>query len=101
MLDVPPPFADDLKALEKANPVVSDPRRWSEACQDAKAFLAQWGAEAQRIGWRAEEIFGLHPSAPLARYDRMGLVWALKGRVVIELTEKAAILEGATNFYRQ
>jgi hypothetical protein len=26
------------------------------------------GREAERLGWTAEELFGLHPRAPMARY---------------------------------
>jgi hypothetical protein len=28
-------------------------------------------------------LFGLHPVAPLARYEAMGLVWILRGREVV------------------
>ena len=35
------------------------------------------------LGWRPDELFGLHPDAPMGRYDRMGLIWMLKGKRVM------------------
>jgi hypothetical protein len=49
--------------------------RWHQFISDAGTFLDQWSREAERLGWRAKELFGLHPVAPMARYDRMGLIW--------------------------
>jgi hypothetical protein len=37
-------------------------------------------------------IFALLPAAPMARYDRMGLLWLLKGERVVELTATTAKL---------
>jgi hypothetical protein len=33
-----------------------------------------WADGAEQLGWTLEELFGLHPDAPIARYDRMGLL---------------------------
>jgi hypothetical protein len=52
-------------------------------------------------GRTAEEFFGLHPKAPMARYDRMGLIWMLKGERVVALTATAARLSGGLTFYRK
>jgi hypothetical protein len=68
---------------------------------DAGIFLDQWGREAERLGWAAEELFGLHPDAPIARYDRMGLLWMLKGQRVLALTARGARLSDGLRFYRK
>jgi hypothetical protein len=70
--------------------------------RDAKAFLAQWGAEAARLGWTTEDVFGLHAAAPNARFDCMGLVPLLNGREVTSIAaDKATIAtaSGATITY--
>jgi hypothetical protein len=68
---------------------------------DADIFLDQWGREAERLGWRAEELFGLHPDAPMARYDRMGLIWMLRGETVVNITATMARFSGGLTFYRK
>ena len=68
---------------------------------DAGIFLDQWGHEAERLGWTAEALFGLHPAAPLARYDRMGLIWMPKGECVVALTATGARLSDGLRFYRE
>jgi hypothetical protein len=69
---------------------------------DARQFLETWGERACELGWTGEELFGLDPVAPLARYDRMGLIWFLQGREhVTELTATAAQLSGGNSFYRR
>jgi hypothetical protein len=39
-----------------------------------------------------EELIGLHPTAPMARYDFMGMLWMLRGERVSQLTDKLARL---------
>jgi hypothetical protein len=59
---------------------------------------------ARALGWTARELFGLHatPARPhpnyrrLSRYDETGLIWLLRGRPVIALTETTAAIHGAT-----
>lgn len=92
------PFADEFASLMKANPTI-DPRRWEQAKSDAAEFLADWGDRAAELGWTAEELFGLHPVAPLTRYDVMGLVWLLNGKEVRYIDERTAKI-GATAFYK-
>jgi hypothetical protein len=91
----------DLKASRAAK---IDDARWHQAVVDGEAFLARWSEQVEWLGWTAEQLFGLHPTAPLARYDQMGLVWLLRGRTVVALTEKAAAIQtisgGTTSFYK-
>ncbi|MGO4337894.1 hypothetical protein AB4037_23540 [Labrys sp. KB_33_2] len=92
------PFAAEFSKLLRENPTV-DPRRWERAKEDAADFLADWGDQAAELGWTAAELFGLHPVAPLTRYDVMGLVWLLNGKEVSELNERTAKI-GAATYYR-
>lgn len=92
------PFAGELAKLLVENPL-SDTHRWAQARRDAIDFLAIWGEQAAELGWTAQELFGLDPVAPLARYDVMGLIWLLGGKKVTELTKVSAKI-GSTRFYR-
>jgi len=85
------PFADDLAALQAANPT-SDDQRWRDACFDARRFLELWGTEASELGWTAADLFSLHPIVPFSRCDVMGLVWLLRGRRVADLDRNGARL---------
>ena len=75
--------------------------RWEQAVYDAELFLAEWGSAAERLGWTADDLFGLHPTVPLSRVDCMGLVWLLKGERVAELTADTARFEQGLAFYRR
>ena len=93
------PFADELAKLMQSNPT-PDPRHWEQAKQGAAEFLADWGDQAAELSWTAEELFGLHPVAPLTCYDVMGLVWLLNGKEVTAITERTAKI-GATTYCRK
>jgi len=92
-------FADAMKGLSSANPT-ADEARWQQALEDAMAFLTDWGTQAEAYGWTAEDLFGLDESTPLARYDRMGLIWLLKGRKVVALSENSATFDNDLVFRR-
>lgn len=53
---------------------------------------------AAKLGWAAQEVFGLHPVAPVTRYDVMGLVWLLNGKEVSAIDERTA-KTGTTMYY--
>ena len=100
----PGAHASALAALRADCPAYVPEDRWRQAIADATAFISKRGAQAQALGWTARELFGLHtpPERPLAgyrrlaRYDETGLVWLLRGRTVIALTETIAAIQGAT-----
>jgi hypothetical protein len=98
---VPGIYAKPFAAIQANSPpdVPSDRRRL--LLSDAKGFLDRWGHEAERLGWLPDELFGLHPTAPMARYDHMGLLWMLRGECVTNLTDKLARLSGGLAFYRK
>jgi len=70
--------------------------RWRYMVDDADAFLKQWGVTAVNLGWSTHDLFGVHPAAPTARFDAMGLIPLLHGNPVIALTETTATLRGSS-----
>jgi hypothetical protein len=94
-----------LSELEGRCPDFVPVARWQLAVEDGRRFLAQWGAQAEALGWTPDDLFGLHPAAPLARYDHMGLVWTLRGSKVVALTEDTATIRmpsgSLLQFYRK
>jgi len=90
-----------LVALESRWPDLVPLDRWQQAVADGKTFLAQWGEQAEALGWTAKDLFGLltvpghaKPSFNrLSRYDETGLVWLLYGRRVVALTEGTAAIQ--------
>jgi hypothetical protein len=99
----PSPYEGPFRELERRCPEFVEAERWQQAVDDGHRFLASWGEQAHSLGWAARDLFGLHqplehPSASynrLSRYDEMGLIWLLRKRVVVELTETAAAIRGA------
>jgi hypothetical protein len=78
--------------------------RWEAAVEDGRRFLTQWGEQAEALGWTARDLFGLAPVPDqpgpnyrrLSRYDETGLIWLLRGRPVLALTEGTAAIESPT-----
>jgi hypothetical protein len=93
-----------LSALEARCPDRVPIDRWQLAVHDGRRFLAQWGDQAEALGWTAKDLFGLltvpeHTKPTfnrLARYDATGLIWLLQGREVIALAEATAAIRGPT-----
>jgi hypothetical protein len=93
-----------LAALRTKRPHLVEPDRWQQAIRDPDSFLTTWGQQAEALGWTTRELFGLHPPperltpsySRLSRYDETGLIWPLRGRPVIALTETTAAIQGAT-----
>jgi hypothetical protein len=85
---------------------------WRQAIADGETFLARWGDQAEKLGWQADDLFELppvpttpHPSYErLARLDQSGLIWLLRGREVVALTDASATirtLSGTSLTYRK
>ena len=98
-------FGRTFQELESCCPEHIDVADWQQAVDDARRFLAQWGVQADALGWTARDLFGLHkpPDSPapsyrrLSRYDETGLIWLLRGRPVVALTGGAAAIENPTS----
>jgi hypothetical protein len=67
--------------------------RWQQVIDDGGRFLDRWASEAAQLGWRAVDIFGIHPLAPAARFDVMGLVPIINGGEVVAITERSATIQ--------
>jgi hypothetical protein len=73
------------------------------AIADTATFIPEWGAQAEALGWTVQELLGLYPVPAnprpsfqrLARYDATGLIWLLRGRPVIALSETEAAIQSA------
>jgi len=50
--------------------------------ENALAFLDQHGAEAHRLGWTAEQLFGVHPQHGFLRVEYAGALM-VNGRPVV------------------
>jgi hypothetical protein len=105
-------FGRTLSALEARCPDLVPVARWQAAVDDGRRFLAHWDDKAKALGWSARDLFGLqappakrHPSySRLSRYDEIGLIWLLRGREVVALTEAMAAIQsstGAISIYRR
>ena len=98
---VPELYAPAFARLQAHAPPEMPLERWHHFINDAGIFLDQWGHEAERLGWRSADLFGLVRTAPMARYDCMGLLWLLKGERVVALTATEAKLSGGLTVYRK
>jgi hypothetical protein len=82
-----------LTALKARDPVEwMSAERWRFLISDAESFLQRWGSAAHSLGWTALDLFGVHPAAPAARFDVMGLLPVMNGAAVLTLTDRAATL---------
>jgi hypothetical protein len=105
-------FGRSFAALEARCPEHARADCWQQAIEDGHRFLTQWGEQAEALGWTARDLFGLAPMPDkphpryqrLSRYDETGLIWLLRGRRVLALTESAAAVAsptGAVTVYRR
>lgn len=97
---IPECYAAAFAALQQRVPAGVDRRRWELFLNDAGLFLDAWGREADECGWTPADLFGLHPTAPLARYDEMGALWLLKGNHVEALTAEWLRLSKGLKFFK-
>jgi hypothetical protein len=97
---VPAAYAGAFAALQSRIPAGVDRPRWELFIDDAARFLDGWGAEAEAAGWTPASLFGLHATAPLARYDEMGALWLFKGERCEALTAEWLRLSNGLKFYR-
>jgi len=79
--------------------------RWEQLRRDVADFRARRGRRRpMRLGWTDLDLFGVDAVRPYARIDGLGLVPALGGCKIVELSAESAILEtpgGARQSYRR
>ena len=94
---VPREWAEGFARLDLTNrPPKFTQDRWQSLIDDGGRFLDRWGAEAASLGWQAEDVFGVHPVVPSARYDLMGLVPLIGGGEVVAVTSDRATIRRGT-----
>jgi hypothetical protein len=71
--------------------------RWQMIVHDGGRFLDQWADEAARLGWKATDVFGIHPVAPSVRFAAMGLVLLIGGGEVISIHKRSATIRSPGN----
>lgn len=87
---IPSVYAAAWAHLQADPPVGMDHTRWMQARDDAAAFLDKWGVAAARLDWPAHHLF----EAPRGWIG--GLVWEIRGGVVVALTDRQAIIAQGT-----
>ena len=70
--------------------------RWQGLIDDAGLFLDQWAAKVDGLGWKTQEVFGVHHAKPSTRIDLQGLVPCIRGRKVIAVSADSATIETIT-----
>ena len=94
---VPREWAEGFAWLDLTNrPTGFTQDRWQRLIDDGGRFLDRWGAEAARLEWQAEDVFGVHPVVPSARHDLMGLVPLIGGGDVVSITADRATIRRGT-----
>jgi hypothetical protein len=79
---IPDGYGEAFARLQTAQPIGVDHSRWLRVIEDAGRFLDQWGAEAERLQWTADDLFR-KPTVMKAANADCGLCWAISGRNVI------------------
>ena len=86
-------WKEGFARLEIAAPLPDFSESWWRAIvKDGGRLLEEWAPEAARLGWQATELFGVHPLAPAARFDAMGLVLIISGGEVVSIDERSATI---------
>jgi hypothetical protein len=98
-------WIDGVAILDPNRPAVGiPPLRWRQFIRDCEEFLDPakgWAEGAYEKGWCAFDLFGCHPSQPLAYLGIAGLLWTVNGGRVVELHRGWAVIEHANNGSRR
>jgi hypothetical protein len=85
---VPSVYAEAFARLQIYQPTEISRSVWELAINDAGLFLDKWAVWAEYFGWAVDDIFGV----PVYGQSSHGLVWKLKGRSVVALLTRGAIV---------
>lgn len=101
---IPEVYAEAFARLQIAQPIGVHYHQWLRAIDDAGRFLDQWGSEAERLQWSADNLFKTReaPSAIPTLSDNYtaGLCWLLQGTDVYALDSATATLGDGRIFSR-
>jgi hypothetical protein len=99
---VPGPYVPHLATLRATCPECVAAALWQEVVPASAEFVRDWGPQAERLGWRPHDLFGLtetlrdreYRSTDEFVYDlHGGLMWLLhSGRRVVAMTTDTAIV---------
>ena len=70
--------------------------RWQGLVDDAGLFLDKWATQVDGLGWKTQEVFGVHHAKPSTRIDLQGLVPCIRGRKVVAVSADSATIETLT-----
>jgi hypothetical protein len=88
-IGVPRQWADGIASLRRQRAPADVPlHRWRLFIDDCERFLDPetiWAARAPALGWDALSLFGCALAQPLAHIQAAGLIWALRGRKIVQL----------------
>jgi hypothetical protein len=93
---IPRAWAEGYAAMQRAEVpawAARYPGLWADLVTAVGRFLDRWGRQAAALGWDATDLFGVFPTAPLARIDQLGLALLLVdgGQVVAMTTDAVSI----------
>ena len=81
------------KLCVMTKPAGYNERRWEQLVNDGGLFLDHFGGQAAALGWRAVDVFGVHPNVPATATHCMGLVPLINGGQVVAITADSARLQ--------
>jgi hypothetical protein len=93
---------DRLRSMSPPESFGAD--RWGQLLADAERFFQRWANRSELLDWSDRDLLGVHPHAPAARYDAMGLLLLIRGGEVVELQKECASIKskgGSSLVYRK
>lgn len=91
-----------LARLSPLTPPCPDYREeeWRRVHARAAAFLDDFGAQAEALGWTTPELWGVHPKVGTVRVDHCGALVLVIGGPIVAITSDTIRHRGLT-FYRK
>lgn len=94
---IPRAWADGLARLSTMPAPETWGRDWREVRDGLLRFADElagpWLAQAVALGWRVNDLFGVHPDAPTARMDCRGAATFLGRAKIVAITDKTITVE--------
>ncbi len=92
--DIPEEWIEGMAVLVSMPlPAMWTQQHWNQVLINTESFMAKWGAQAHRLGWGDNDLFGISQSDSVARVDRLGLVLLLDDKRVTHMTNETAALQ--------